>query len=220
MTLRLISLSVCPFVQRAVIVLNEKEVPHETTYLADGPRPDWLHAISPRGKVPVIDLGEGVSLFESQAICEYLEEAYPEPALMPTDLVERARDRAWFAFAAEDLFRPIYQLLYTDEQAVADTAAEALTGRLRRLDDELGDRGYLSGDGEQFGMADVAVAPAFTRLAFLEQLDGWTWPEGTERVEAWAERILLRETVRTSVPDVFEADTRARMAERGALVLG
>lgn len=73
----LVSSKTCPFVQRAVILLLEKRVEHEVTYIDLASKPQWFLDKSPRGKVPLL-MVEGATLFESQAICEYLDETRGE----------------------------------------------------------------------------------------------------------------------------------------------
>ncbi|MGY4160696.1 glutathione S-transferase [Bradyrhizobium sp. USDA 4461] len=76
--LKLISHKLCPYVQRAVIALHEKGVPFERIDIDLANKPDWFLKISPLGKVPVLvvtgDDGKEVALFESNVICEYIEE--------------------------------------------------------------------------------------------------------------------------------------------------
>jgi len=55
-------------------------------------KPEWVER-SPMGKVPIVELDGGRRLAESQVICEYLEEAYPEKPLYPRDPFERAKVR-------------------------------------------------------------------------------------------------------------------------------
>ena len=59
--------------------------------------------MSPTGKVPLLKVQKGDEganvLFESVAICEFIEEVYPEPALHPEDAITRAQHRAWIEFA-------------------------------------------------------------------------------------------------------------------------
>lgn len=50
--------------------------------------------LNPQGLVPTLETDEGERLTQSLAICEYLEERYPEPALLPADATDRARVRA------------------------------------------------------------------------------------------------------------------------------
>ena len=90
----LVSFKTCPWVQRAAIVLREKKIEFEFRHIEPDNRPDWFLAISPHKKVPVLRIDESVSLFESNAIAEYLDETVA-PRLHPEDPVERAVNRAW-----------------------------------------------------------------------------------------------------------------------------
>jgi glutathione S-transferase len=85
----LVSFKTCPWVQRAAIVLREKNVDFEFRHIEPDNRPDWFLAISPHKKVPVLRVDDRVSLFESNAIAEYLDETVL-PRLHPEDAVERA----------------------------------------------------------------------------------------------------------------------------------
>ena len=100
----LVSFKTCPWVQRAAIVLREKGIDFEFRHIEPDNRPDWFLAISPHKKVPVLRIDDRTSLFESNAIAEYLDETVP-PRLHPEDPVARAVNRAWTdyvpTFAAE-----------------------------------------------------------------------------------------------------------------------
>ena len=78
LSLTLVSHPLCPFVQRAAIVLLEKGVPFERINVDLSAKPDWFLALSPTAKVPLLKVrridGEDAILFESMVICEYLEE--------------------------------------------------------------------------------------------------------------------------------------------------
>src|SRR5437870_11681293 len=89
----LVSFKTCPWVQRAAIVLREKKTEFEFRHIEPDNRPDWFLAISPHKKVPVLRVDDRVSLFESSAIAEYLDET-GLPRLHPEDPVERAVNRA------------------------------------------------------------------------------------------------------------------------------
>jgi glutathione S-transferase len=92
-SLKLVSHPLCPYVQRAVITLHEKQIPHEREYVDLAQKPDWFLALSPLGKVPLLLVGDAV-LFESAVICEYLDEVTPG-SLHPVDPLLKARHRAW-----------------------------------------------------------------------------------------------------------------------------
>src|SRR6201999_3633225 len=90
----LVSFKTCPWVQRAAIVLREKNTPFEFRHIDKDNRPDWFLAISPHKKVPVVSIDDKVSLFESNAIAEFLDETIT-PRLHPDDPVQRPVNRAW-----------------------------------------------------------------------------------------------------------------------------
>lgn len=81
----------CPDAQRAVIVLKEKGIAHERSYIDLAAKPDWFRQVSPLGKVPVLQLG-GVSLIESQVDAEYLDEVTPG-SFLPAEPLARSGSR-------------------------------------------------------------------------------------------------------------------------------
>src|SRR6202158_4224266 len=112
----LVSFKTCPWVQRAAIVLREKKVAFEFRHIEPDNRPDWFLAISPHKKVPVLRIDDRVSLFESNAINEYLDEMIA-PRLHPADPIERAVNRAWTDYV------PTFASIVT-ATAYADTEAD------------------------------------------------------------------------------------------------
>src|SRR3954469_1473793 len=96
--LKLISHKLCPYVQRAVIVLTEKGVPFERIDIDFANKPEWFLSISPLGKTPVLQVGD-TAIFESAVILEYLEETQPKP-LHPAEALNRAEHRAWIEFGS------------------------------------------------------------------------------------------------------------------------
>ena len=82
----------CPFCARVRIALAEKGVEHELFAIDLSDRPAWLYEKNPVGKVPVLE-EDAFVLPESEVIMEYLEERYPEPALLPADPAARAMVR-------------------------------------------------------------------------------------------------------------------------------
>jgi glutathione S-transferase len=100
--LELISHHLCPYVQRAVITLLEKEIPCDRTYIDLANKPDWFQPLSPSGKVPLLKVSHATHddiLFESAVICEYLDEITPG-SLHPAEPLERAKHRAWIEFGS------------------------------------------------------------------------------------------------------------------------
>jgi RNA polymerase-associated protein len=173
----------CPYCARVRLVLAEKGVPHETVVVDLGDRPAWIYEKNATGRVPVLE-EDAFVLPESDVICEYLEERYPEPPLLPADPAERALARlAIFRF--DDRLGDDYYALRRGEEGAADR----LDARLADLDAELEARPYLT--GREFGLADVAYLPWVLRARERLGVSLEPFPA----LSAWVERCLERPSV-------------------------
>jgi glutathione S-transferase len=89
--------------QKVRMVLHEKSVAFDEVRIDLGKKqqlePDYL-ALNPNGVVPTL-VDDGMPIIESSVICEYLDEKYPHNPLVPHDLVQRARMRAWMHYIEE-----------------------------------------------------------------------------------------------------------------------
>ena len=129
--LKLISHKLCPYVQRAVIALNEKGVPFERIDIDLANKPDWFLKISPLGKVPVllVETADGeVALFESNVICEYIEETQGGAKLHPRDALERAQHRAWMEFGST-ILSELWGLETTGDPAIFESKRQAVAAK-------------------------------------------------------------------------------------------
>jgi RNA polymerase-associated protein len=144
----------CPYCARTRIVLAEKGIEYETVVIDLDDRPAWMYEKNPTGKVPVLEESAFV-LPESAVINEYLEERYPEPALLPADPGERALARL-LVFRFDDLAKPYYALRRDEEGA-----RERFDHELGKLDGLLEARQFLT--GPHFGLADIAYLPWILR---------------------------------------------------------
>ena len=215
---KLISFTVCPFVQRAVLALEEKGVDYDIEFIDLADKPDWFLEISPRGKVPVL-IDDGVPLFESQAIVEYLDETRGGRRLAPEDAKERARDRAWFTYASEEIFSHGWRAESARDDETLEKAIKTLREKMAAVENALEGREYLSGDGSTFGLADLAFLPQFYRWAAWRRLAGIdVLGDELPRVGAWVERLLARESVPRSVPPSWEEDALAMGGRLGSVI--
>src|SRR5438477_13175279 len=120
----LVSFKTCPWVQRAAIVLREKGVEFEFRHIDRDNRPDWFLAISPHKKVPVLSVDNKVSLFESNAIHEYLDDTIA-PRLHPADPVARAMNRAWTDYVPS-FASAVTATAYAENETAYSKAAEKI----------------------------------------------------------------------------------------------
>src|SRR3954465_3691374 len=138
-TYLLVSFKTRPWVQRAAIVLREKGIDFEFRHIDRDNRPDWFLAISPHKKVPVISIDGKVSLFESNAIAEYLDETIT-PRLHPDDPVLRAINRAWTDYVPT-FANSVTATGYSDDEATYKASAEKIPDVFDRLERALEKQG-------------------------------------------------------------------------------
>jgi len=149
------------------LVLAEKALEFETVEVDLRDRPEWLYELNASGKVPVLD--DGFVLPESAVIMEYLDERFPEPALLPAGREERARARL-AVFRFDDLLgRDYYALRRGDDNAVPE--------RLEAL--PVGNNLFV----------DYAFLPWVMRLTELHEV---TLPD---RLETWLSELVERPAV-------------------------
>jgi glutathione S-transferase len=170
--------------------------------------------LSPLGRVPVLKVGEAV-LFESAVICEYLDEVHP-PSLHPSDPLQKAVNRAWVEFSSE-LFGDLYRLCSEEDAAEFDERLREAREKLERLEAKLGEGPFFNGPG--FALVDAAIAPAFMRMALMEEMRPLGLLDGLPKVRRWSEALLGRESVRTSVVPEFPELFRAYLEERGGYLV-
>lgn len=204
MTLKLVSFDLCPFVQRSVIVLLEKQMDYEITYLSfeelQNP-PQWFSDISPMHKVPVLRV-DGVTLFESSVIMEYLDEISP-PSLHPADPLQRALNRAWIKFGEELIFTQYRYATSANEETFQQNRQELSNG-LQRLENVIAQDGPFF-NGAEFRLIDAAYASFFMRLDILEGQCAFGCYDNRPKLATWAAALRDRDTVKNSVvPNLAE----------------
>ena len=190
------------FPRRVRIALREKGIACEEVEV-DLPggatrATEFRRRLNPFGQVPVLE-DEGLVIYESLAILEYLEERYPAPALLPSDAAARARVRQLMLasgdYYAVPLKRWLTRLFMPEaawDRADQERAAVEIAEHLDVLEPILAERDYLA---DAFSLADVAYAPLVCELPAcgLDHLLA-TRPA----VRAWTERLRARPSVRST----------------------
>ena len=209
----LVSFKTCPWVQRAAIVLREKNVDFEFRHIDRDNRPDWFLAISPHKKVPVLSIDGKVSLFESNAIAEYLDETIA-PRLHPDDPVLRAINRAWTDYV------PTFSELvtgsaYADDEAAYKAAIGKIPVAFERLERALETQGAGPFfNGAKYSLVDAAYAPFLQRYCFLDRIRPLGLIEKFPRLKSWTETLLKRPSTHSFPEAEFEALYRLNVKAR------
>jgi glutathione S-transferase len=209
----LVSFKTCPWVQRAAIVLREKNIDFEFRHIEPDNRPGWFLAISPHKKVPVLRLDGKVSLFESNAIAEFLDETVA-PRLHPEDSVERAVNRAWTDYVPT-FVENVTACAYADDEAAYNKVVAQIPLPFERVERALEKQGsgpYFN--GARYSLVDAAYAPFLQRYFFLDRIRRLGHIETFPRLKAWAEALIERPSTHSFPPGEFEAMYRANVKRR------
>jgi glutathione S-transferase len=212
MDLTLVSHPLCPYVQRAAIVLAEKGAPFTRRYVDLSAKPEWFLDISPLGKTPVL-VADGEPLFESAVICEYLDDTLA-PRLHPADALRRARDRGWMEFGSTVLNTIAGFYNAPDAQAFEARQGE-LRARFRQVEEVLAGAGPFFG-GERFGMVDAVFGPVFRYFDVFEELGELGLFAGLPRVQAWRVALAGRPSVQAAVAGDYGERLTRFLRERGS----
>jgi len=203
-----------PYAQKVRLVLREKQIEFESREIWRKSQREELFSLNPRGEVPALIDGETV-VADSTVICEYLEERFPDPPLLPADLAKRATARAIerlsdtsidacvIVIAMFKFFRPA---LATERPDALERAVANLRGHYAHLEARLGGNEYFAGE---LSRADLALIVHVNTVAFL----GYAPDEDQPRLAGWVERMSARPSVLRSITDMTESIEKARTIE-------
>jgi glutathione S-transferase len=196
---RIVGSYVSPYVRKVLACLALKRLDYEIDPITPFYGNEEFERLSPLRRIPVLVDGD-LALCDSSVICAYLDEAWPDPPLLPANPRDRARAR-WLEEYADtrlgDVF--IWGLFYPkfvhpivwgepgDPARIEKTLAEDLPRELDWLEGELPENGFLFGGG--IGLADIAIATFFRNGAHVGlEADRARWP----RTAGFVERALAQ----------------------------
>jgi glutathione S-transferase len=217
--LKLISHKLCPYVQRAIIALTEKGVPFERIDIDLASKPDWFLKISPLGKVPVLTVATEnaeVALFESNVICEYIEDTQPGVKLHPQDALKRAEHRAWMEFGST-ILSDLWGLETTADPAIFESKRHAIVAKFARVEAALGSGPFFA--GENFGLVDAVFAPIFRYFEVFDEFTDLAVFTDTPKVRKWRTRLAKRPSVQAAVGLDYPKLLRAFLVRHDAHLL-
>ena len=201
----------CPFSRKVRIVLSEKKLEFDLVIEKVWERRDEFLALNPAGEVPVFiertDDEGGVALSDSYAICEYLEDAYPDPPLLADDALVRAEIRRLVAWFDLKFHREVTQNL-VDEKinkrflGLGAPSSIALRAGRENIGTHLAYIEYLMARhnwlaGNSFSLADIAAAAQLSCVDYIGDVPWEDYPEA----KAWYARLKSRPSVRPLLAD-------------------
>lgn len=196
---------ICPFAQRTLIALIEKNINYDAVEIDLKNKPEWYNEVSPYGKVPAI-VHDDKSIFESNIINEYIDEIFPGRKLLSEDAYTRAMMRIWMAYCGDSFTSNHYQLLRSQDNRQQQELSMNLIGKLHFIENEAFAKN-TSGDfffGEKISIVDICFYPFFKRFCVLKHYRGFTIPAEFTRIHNWIKIMEQRESVKqTNQSDEF-----------------
>ena len=203
---RLYHIAMSPYCRKVRLILAEKRIECELIEERYWERDPSFLRRNPAAKVPVLEI-DGKIMSESAAICEYLEEKYPNPSLMPVDIHQRYEVRrlvGWFddKFHRDVTSKLVYERVtkkimgqgYPDSKNVKD-GAKKIKYHLDYIAWLLEQRSWLAGD--LMSLADFAAAAHLSALDYISDVD---WHR-SKALKDWYDKINSRPAFRSILAD-------------------
>ncbi len=218
MKLELISFKLCPFAQRAVILLTLQKLDFKTIYINPMNPPDWFKEISPTGQVPLLKVDNKI-VFESSVIGEFVNDIGTID-LHPHDAIDKANNRSWIAFSSM-LFGDLFNLITGDEEKF-NIAKQDLFAKLSKIEQVKTKDKFFN--GENFAMIDFAIAPFFMRLSWINEFSNNALSiRQFQNLESWSREVLALDVVKNSVVedlnDVYYSNIKSREGHLSTLLI-
>lgn len=200
--MKLIGTPTSPYTRKARVVLAEKRIDYD--FVVDPPYDPQtgVPAVNPLGKVPVLVLDDGNTIFDSRVIVEYLDSASPVTKLLPEDTRPRIQTRRWEALAdgCTDAVQAIVMEKRRPQElqyaAWLERQQDKIGRALQTMSDDLASRTWCCGDF--FNLSDVAVGCC---LGFLDlRLPEVAWRATYPNLARLAEKLAQRPSFKDTIP--------------------
>ncbi|WP_291735755.1 glutathione S-transferase family protein [Leisingera sp. F5] len=197
--MKLIAAEYCPFSLRCVLALREKRKRFELVTVDMAEKTQFGELLSPYGRVPVLEHKER-PIYESSVINEYLEEVFPEPALLPEDPYDRAVARFWIDFCNTRFMPAYFNLLKSTPGKKRDALRAELLEHLTFIEDQglsprPADQPFWLSNG--IGLVDFAFYPFFERFADVEVFRNVKVPDQLTQLRKWLKTMRCLPSVQS-----------------------
>ncbi len=218
MKLELISFKLCPFAQRAVILLKKQNIDYDINYINIMDPPDWFKKISPTGQVPLLKADDEI-IFESVVISEFINDI-GEKDLHPTDAIQKAKNRAWIEFSS-GMIEQMMPIVAGDKEKFTN-AKDELFKKLNLMKSVKNNDKFFNNDS--FSIIDAAIAPIFMRIAWINEFTNNSLSlDDLPNIKAWSKNLLADEDVKNSVvdglDDVYYSNIEGRAGHLSTLLI-
>lgn len=189
-----------PFAREVKVALVEKDLLDSTAQVFVDPwaSPEELLAVNPLSQVPTLELDDGQVLTNSSTILQWLEIAYPDPALLPDIPADSARVLA-VAALAQCLIESVVYVVIESRKPAEQQSEKMLTRRRDGIDrvlDALENKFDASQEHFMLDALQVGCALEYVDLR-LPDLD---WRNRCPRLKEWLQWAAARPSMKQSAP--------------------
>ena len=196
-----------PYSRKVRVVLAEKNLAFELQIEKIWERRTEFLAMNPAGDVPVLIEPDGTTIANSQVICEYLEEVYPEQNLLGSDPVQRAETRrlvSWFdvKFNREVSENLVGEKLMKRFLKLGEPHGPSIRAGSANIHYHLDYIGFLTEKrnwlaGDNFSLADIAAA---AHLSAIDYIGDVPWEEH-QAAQEWYAKVKSRKSFKALLDD-------------------
>ncbi len=204
-----------PYGHRVEMCLLEKNISFERIYVDLGNKPDWFIQLSPLGKAPILQI-ENQVLFDSIAICEYLEETFKEVALHPVDPIQKAINRGWMDFS-NGLVSSIFQLASTQNIESFEAKILEIKDKINHFDNNLPTTKFFNGDN--ISIIDICMVSAIIPFTFIESEFAIDINDNEGVFFDYCNNLMNIENLNKIIPENYEEIFRGYLTKRNSYLL-
>ena len=202
--MKLIASLTSPFARKTRIVLAEKRIDYDLTvdvpWNADTQVPEY----NPLGKIPVLVMDDGSTLYDSRVIVEYVDTLSPVSRLIPDGNREKIQVKRWEALA-DGVCEAAATIFLEKKRAESNQSADWIKrheSKIRRgleaMSLELAEKNWCH--GEFYSLADIAVGCALGYLDLrFAQID---WRNTHPNLEKLADKLAQRQAFKDTIPKI------------------
>ncbi|MFM7701985.1 MAG: glutathione S-transferase family protein, partial [Alphaproteobacteria bacterium] len=155
-------------------------------------------------------------LFDSIAICEYLEEAFGEIALHPKDPVQKALNRGWMDFS-NGLISSVFQLANTQNKEAFEAKISEIQDKINHFENNLPTTKFFN--GEKISIIDICMLSALVPLALIESEFAIDINDDEGIFFDYSNNLLSNEKLNQIIPDNYDEIFKGYLTKRNSYLL-
>ena len=198
--MKLLATPTSPYARKVRVVLAEKKIEYVLVDESPGAPGNTVSDFNPLGKIPVLVLDDGYSVYDSRVIVEYLDAVSPVTRLIPEPSRQRVAVRRWEALAdgicdaASAIAREQRRTVRQQSREWIERQSRKIVQGVAELSRELGERPWCS--GETYSLADIATGCALGYLDLRQPDLAWRvdYPNLVRLADKLAKRPSFAET--------------------------